>query len=70
MTGTTSRKLAIARRVAARSAGEFSSIEGIGVAGLYFAASKASVLTGQRIIVSHGWLMEQKKIWAIATDIT
>jgi hypothetical protein len=28
------------------------------------------VLTGRRIIVSHGWLMEQKEIWAIATDIT
>lgn len=38
--------------------GEFTSTEDVAEAVLYFAASKTNALTGQSIIVSHGWFME------------
>lgn len=38
--------------------GEFTSTDDVAEAVLYFAASKTNALTGQSIIVSHGWFME------------
>lgn len=38
--------------------GEFTTVEDVAEAALYFAASKTNALTGQSIIVSHGWCME------------
>ena len=38
--------------------GEFTSVEDVAEAVLYFAAAKTKALTGQSLIVSHGWFME------------
>lgn len=38
--------------------GEFTTVEDVAEATLFFAASKTNALTGQSIIVSHGWFME------------
>ena len=38
--------------------GEFTTAEDVAEAVLYFAAAKTNVLTGQSLIVSHGWLMQ------------
>lgn len=38
--------------------GEFTTIEDVAEAVLYFAASKTNALTGQSLVVSHGWFME------------
>jgi 3-hydroxybutyrate dehydrogenase len=38
--------------------GEFTTSEDIAAAALFFAASKTNALTGQSLIVSHGWFME------------
>jgi 3-hydroxybutyrate dehydrogenase len=38
--------------------GEFTTTEDVAEATLYFAAAKTSALTGQSLIVSHGWFME------------
>jgi 3-hydroxybutyrate dehydrogenase len=38
--------------------GEFTTVEDVAEAVMYFAGSKTNALTGQSIIVSHGWFME------------
>jgi len=38
--------------------GEFTSTEDVAEAALFFAAAKTNALTGQSLIVSHGWFME------------
>src|SRR5215467_10921877 len=38
--------------------GEFTSIEDVASAALFFAAAQTNALTGQSLIVSHGWFME------------
>jgi 3-hydroxybutyrate dehydrogenase len=38
--------------------GEFTTTEDVAGAALFFAAAKTSALTGQSLIVSHGWFME------------
>jgi 3-hydroxybutyrate dehydrogenase len=38
--------------------GEFTTVEDVAQAVLFFAASKTNALTGQSIVVSHGWFME------------
>jgi 3-hydroxybutyrate dehydrogenase len=38
--------------------GEFTSVEDVAAAVMYFADSKSNALTGQSLIVSHGWVME------------
>ena len=38
--------------------GEFTTTEDVATAALFFAASKSNALTGQSLIVSHGWFME------------
>ena len=38
--------------------GEFTSTEDVAAAALFFAAAKTKALTGQSLIVSHGWFME------------
>ena len=38
--------------------GEFTTVEDVAQAALYFASSKTNALTGQSLIVSHGWFME------------
>jgi len=38
--------------------GEFTTVEDVAEAALFFAASKSNALTGQSMIVSHGWFME------------
>ncbi len=38
--------------------GEFTTIEDVAEAVLFFAAAKSNVLTGQSLVVSHGWFME------------
>jgi 3-hydroxybutyrate dehydrogenase len=38
--------------------GEFTTAEDVAAAALFFAASKSNALTGQSLIVSHGWFME------------
>ncbi len=38
--------------------GEFTTVEDVAEAALFFAASRTNALTGQSLIVSHGWLME------------
>jgi 3-hydroxybutyrate dehydrogenase len=38
--------------------GEFTSTEDVAAAALFFAAAKTNALTGQSLIVSHGWFME------------
>ena len=38
--------------------GEFTTTEDVAAAALFFAASKSNALTGQSLIVSHGWFME------------
>ncbi len=38
--------------------GEFTAVEDVAEAVLYFAAFKTNALTGQSLVVSHGWFME------------
>lgn len=38
--------------------GEFTTVEDVAEAVLYFAGAKTNALTGQSIVVSHGWFME------------
>jgi 3-hydroxybutyrate dehydrogenase len=38
--------------------GEFTTVDDVAAAALFFAASKTNALTGQSLIVSHGWFME------------
>lgn len=38
--------------------GEFTTLEDVAEATLFFAAAKSNALTGQSLIVSHGWAME------------
>jgi len=38
--------------------GEFTTIEDVAAAVLFFAAAKTNALTGQSLIVSHGWVMQ------------
>jgi 3-hydroxybutyrate dehydrogenase len=38
--------------------GEFTTAEDVAAAALFFAASRTNALTGQSLIVSHGWFME------------
>ena len=38
--------------------GEFTTVEDVAEAVMYFAGAKTNALTGQSIIVSHGWFME------------
>jgi 3-hydroxybutyrate dehydrogenase len=38
--------------------GEFTTVDDVAEAVMYFAAAKTNALTGQSIIVSHGWFME------------
>src|SRR6516164_6308235 len=38
--------------------GEFTTIDDVAAATLFFAAAKTNALTGQSLIVSHGWFME------------
>jgi len=38
--------------------GEFTTTDDVADAVLYFAASKSNVLTGQSLVVSHGWFMQ------------
>jgi 3-hydroxybutyrate dehydrogenase len=38
--------------------GEFTTTEDVAAAALFFATSKSNALTGQSLIVSHGWFME------------
>ncbi len=38
--------------------GEFTTVEDVAEAVMYFAGAKSNALTGQSIIVSHGWVME------------
>lgn len=38
--------------------GEFTTVDDVAEAALFFAASRSNALTGQSLIVSHGWFME------------
>jgi 3-hydroxybutyrate dehydrogenase len=38
--------------------GEFTTTDDVAAAALFFAAAKTNALTGQSLIVSHGWVME------------
>ena len=38
--------------------GEFTTTEDVAAAALFFASSRTNALTGQSLIVSHGWFME------------
>ena len=38
--------------------GEFTTVEDVAEAVLYFAGAKTNALTGQSLVVSHGWFME------------
>lgn len=38
--------------------GEFTTVEDVAEAALFFAAFRSNALTGQSLIVSHGWFME------------
>ncbi|MDI1343185.1 MAG: 3-hydroxybutyrate dehydrogenase [Pseudolabrys sp.] len=38
--------------------GEFTTVEDVAAAVLYFAGAKTKALTGQSLVVSHGWFME------------
>ena len=38
--------------------GEFTTVDDVAEACLYFASSKTNALTGQSLVVSHGWFME------------
>ena len=38
--------------------GEFTTVQDVAEAALFFAAFKTNALTGQSLIVSHGWFME------------
>jgi len=38
--------------------GEFTTVEDVATAALFFAATKSNALRGQSLIVSHGWFME------------
>ncbi len=38
--------------------GEFTTVEDVAEAVMYFAGAKTNALTGQSIVVSHGWFME------------
>ena len=38
--------------------GEFTTVEDVAEAALFFAAFPTNALTGQSLVVSHGWFME------------
>jgi 3-hydroxybutyrate dehydrogenase len=38
--------------------GEFTTVEDIAAAALFFAAFESNALTGQSLVVSHGWSMQ------------
>ncbi len=38
--------------------GEFTAIEDVAAAALFFAAAKSNAMTGQSLVVSHGWAMQ------------
>ena len=38
--------------------GKFTTVEDVAEAALFFAAFNSNALTGQSLIVSHGWFME------------
>jgi 3-hydroxybutyrate dehydrogenase len=38
--------------------GEFTSTDDVADAVLYFAAAKSNAVTGQSLVVSHGWFMQ------------
>ena len=38
--------------------GEFTTTDDVAEAALFFAAAKTNALTGQSLVVSHGWFME------------
>ena len=38
--------------------GEFTTVEDVAEAVLYFAGARTNALTGQSLVVSHGWFME------------
>ena len=38
--------------------GEFTTVEDVAEAALFFAAFNSNALTGQSLVVSHGWFME------------
>jgi 3-hydroxybutyrate dehydrogenase len=38
--------------------GEFTTVEDVAEAALFFAAFESNALTGQSLIVSHGWFMQ------------
>jgi NAD(P)-dependent dehydrogenase (short-subunit alcohol dehydrogenase family) len=38
--------------------GEFATVEDVAEAALFFAAFESNALTGQSLIVSHGWFMQ------------
>lgn len=37
---------------------EFTTTDDVAVAALYFAAAKTGALTGQSLVLSHGWFMQ------------
>jgi len=47
-----------ARRVGRTVDGEFTTVEDIAEAALFFAAFPSNALTGQSLVVSHGWFMQ------------
>jgi 3-hydroxybutyrate dehydrogenase len=38
--------------------GEFTTVEDVAEAAVFFAAFRSNALTGQSLVVSHGWFME------------
>jgi NAD(P)-dependent dehydrogenase (short-subunit alcohol dehydrogenase family) len=38
--------------------GEFTTVQDVAEAALFFAASESNALTGQSLVVSHGWFMQ------------
>jgi 3-hydroxybutyrate dehydrogenase len=38
--------------------GEFTTVEDVAEAALFFAAFESNALTGQSLVVSHGWFMQ------------
>jgi 3-hydroxybutyrate dehydrogenase len=38
--------------------GEFTTVQDVAEAALFFAAAKTNAMTGQSIVVSHGWFMQ------------
>jgi len=38
--------------------GEFTTVEDVAAAALFFASFESNALTGQSLVVSHGWFMQ------------